>query len=69
MLVGEGKGIYFHLPLLYNMREQHMDAEGMRKWAKIKKLENERHELEIKMAELARRLQEVEEEIHKLGGT
>lgn len=46
-----------------------MDAEGMRTWAQIKKLEDERHELETKMAQLTRRLQEVEEEIHKLGGT
>jgi len=50
------------------MREQHQDAEGMRKWAQIKKLENERHALETKIVEFTRRLQEVEEEIHKLGG-
>lgn len=40
----------------------------MRNWAQIKRLEDERHELEKKMMELTRRLQEVEEELHKLGG-
>jgi prefoldin subunit 5 len=45
-----------------------MDSEGMRNWAKIKKLENERHELEKKMADMLSRLREVEAEIHKLGG-
>jgi prefoldin subunit 5 len=45
-----------------------MGSEGMRNWAKIKKLENERHDLEKKITELMKRLREVEEEIHKLGG-
>lgn len=43
-------------------------AEGMRNWAQIKRLEDERHKLEKKIIELTQRLQEVEDKIHKLGG-
>jgi len=50
------------------MKDQYVSAEGMRKWAQIKRLEDERHVLEKKIIELTRHLQEVEDKIHKLGG-
>jgi hypothetical protein len=50
------------------MPDRYLSAEGMRNWAQLKKLENERHSLERKIMELTKKLSEVEEEIHKLGG-
>jgi prefoldin subunit 5 len=50
------------------MPQRYLSAEGMRNWARLKKLENERHDLEKKIIELTKRLKDVEEEIHKLGG-
>ncbi|MGQ9513913.1 MAG: hypothetical protein ACUVTL_02505 [Thermoproteota archaeon] len=49
------------------MPQRYLSADGMRNWARLKKLENERHNPEKKIMELTKRLREVEEEIHKLG--
>ncbi|MBO3802587.1 MAG: hypothetical protein JTT11_01725 [Candidatus Brockarchaeota archaeon] len=50
------------------MPDRYLSAEGMRNWAQLKKLENERHNLEKRIMELTKKLQKVEAEIHKLGG-